>query len=76
MIAEFIPVSPQMLMDRIVSYELCCKGSWTIFFNLFLNHAHSAIVALTALPSLLDRLRARQVQPQRLLVSLKACAEA
>lgn len=45
MIAEFIPVSPQMLMDRIVSYELCCKGSWTIFFNLFLNHAHSAIVA-------------------------------
>ena len=44
MIAEFIPVSPQMLMDRVVSYELCCKGSWTIFFNLFLNHAHSAIV--------------------------------
>ena len=44
MIAEFIPVSPQMLMDRIVSYELCCKGSWTIFFDLFLNHAHSAIV--------------------------------
>ena len=45
-IAEFIPVSPQMLMNRIVSYELCCKGSWTILFNMFLNHSHSSIVRL------------------------------
>lgn len=45
-IAEFIPISPEVLMSRIVSYELCCKGSWTIFFNLFLNHAHSSIVRL------------------------------
>ena len=45
-IAEFIPISPEVLMNRIVSYELCCKGSWTIFFNLLLNHAHSSIVRL------------------------------
>lgn len=43
-IAEFIPISPEVLMNRIVSYELCCKGSWTIFFNMLLNHAHSSIV--------------------------------
>ena len=28
-------------MNRIISYELCCKGSWTILYNLFINKQHS-----------------------------------
>lgn len=32
-------------MNRIISYELCCKGSWSILYNLFINKEHSFLVS-------------------------------
>ena len=38
-------------MNRIISFELTCKGSWTILYNLFVNNQHSTLPTLSPIQS-------------------------